>query len=694
MRVTGKMRRARDLAVCSRIFSTIPSVDAIPSEIPVVIVGGGPVGITLSILLSKLGVQSLLVEKRCKLPDHPQAHFINNRTMEIFRRLDGLGSKIEALQPPLDHWRRFTYCTALDGLVLGVVDHIHPKDLTSNRSPTNVAHFSQHRLLPILVENATKSGVSLDPISLQPNQSSIFMGYQCDSIRSSLDKVVATLRPTGSTASEKIVTCQYLVAADGAGSGVRKSMGVTLQGQHNLQQLISVHFISEKLSKYLVDNRPGMLFFVFNPSAIAVIVAHDLRLGEFVAQMPFYPPQQNADDFTESECQKTIRQLLSLDIDVEVKSVKPWVMHAEVAEKCLCGEGGRVILAGDAAHRFPPAGGFGMNTGIQDAHNLAWKLAAVLNSMAPPTLLETYETERRPIAEANTALSVENFKAAMSIPSALGLDPSYARMVHETINSTVGSILPKSLQSQVLDGIFSVGRAQVASVFLNRYNPVAQARISHVKKILEQGKSLQLQFPAEDLLFRYTNGALVPEDNVEESSRERQREYVPLSVPGVRLPHMKIKVLHGGSPGSEDISSTLDLIHPSRLEFLFLVECSASGLNWAEDALQLSKSSPFPLRVVVLSDQTARDAEADFVGSWKERNAGAYTEVVAADKCNWWELCGVSQPGIVILVRPDDHIAWRSSKQHGSKSFEELRLAFDSVLGWNEKLQLKSAGCK
>ncbi|XP_056695618.1 FAD-dependent monooxygenase apdD-like [Spinacia oleracea] len=100
-------------------------------------------------------------------------------------------------------------------------------------------------------------------------------------------------------------------------------------------------------------------------------------------------------------------------------------MHAEVAEKFLSFEN-QVFLAGDAAHRFPPAGGFGMNTGIQDAQNLAWKLAAVVNGIAPTTLLSTYETERRPIAIFNTALSVQNFRAAMEVPAALGLDPTVA----------------------------------------------------------------------------------------------------------------------------------------------------------------------------------------------------------------------------------------------------------------------------
>ncbi|KAM5578293.1 hypothetical protein ABKV19_008546 [Rosa sericea] len=111
--------------------------------------------------------------------------------------------------------------------------------------------------------------------------------------------------------------------------------------------------------------------------------------------------------------------------DINVIDIKPWVMYAEVAEKFLSSQN-HIILAGDAAHRFPPAGGFGMNTGIQDSRNLAWKIASVVKGIAPPSILNTYETERRPIAIFNTTLSIQNFKAAMAVPGALGLDPTIA----------------------------------------------------------------------------------------------------------------------------------------------------------------------------------------------------------------------------------------------------------------------------
>ncbi|KAG8365939.1 hypothetical protein BUALT_Bualt17G0024100 [Buddleja alternifolia] len=187
----------------------------------------------------------------------------------------------------------------------------------------------------------------------------------------------------------------------------------------DLQKLTSVHFMSQDLGQYLTNERPGMLF--FNTEAIGVLVAHDLKRGEFVLQVPFCPPQQKFEDFS-----SRLFNLLSLVFHQHsLKFVMKFIMsflssvgshlqigwqrafrlkcagckamddaYAEVAEKFLAGNN-RIILAGEAAHRFPPAGGFGMNTGIQDGHNLAWKLDSVLKGVAPPSILSTYETERR-----------------------------------------------------------------------------------------------------------------------------------------------------------------------------------------------------------------------------------------------------------------------------------------------------------
>ncbi|XP_073387845.1 uncharacterized protein [Physcomitrium patens] len=659
-----------------------------PPPLPVLIVGAGPVGLTLSILLSQYGVPSLLVDKRKRLPEHPQAHFLNNRTMEIFRKMEGLTAEIETKQPPVDQWRRFVYCTTLAGPVLGTVDHLRPE----------VAHFSQHHLLPLLYAKAQRLGQTVHKnydfssqwASITPEPAPILMGYECVSIMSNSKGVNARISASqGVTRQVVDLACQYVVAADGAGSPIRKMIGITMEGEAEMQKLISVHFFSKELGQLLLSTpEPGMLYFVFNPKVIAVVVAHNLEAGEFVAQIPFYPPQQRLEDFTSEVCHDIILEVVGKrDLAVEVKTVKQWVMHAQVADR-FTDKHKRVILAGDAVHRFPPAGGFGLNTGVQDAHNLAWKLGAVIKGYASEALLATYEVERKPIAKANTALSVANFKAALAVPAALGLHPSAARVVHEAINSRVGMLLPKKLQSAVLEGIFAVGRAQVSSAFLSDFNPIAAVRVSEMQRILKEGHSLQLQFPAEDLGFRYREGALIPE--VKQSpSRERvaapmgrRLEYLPSTQPGARLPHFPIIIHQHTFPSSSNATcSTLDLVSESEIDLVLIVGCNNSGCTWTEAAVTSAKSLSVKVRVVIMWPPGLETKMGESEELSVQRRVSAFKDrVVHAEQADqgWWELCGVPDVG-AILVRPDEHVAWRSLNLPDRSSAEHLHRAFAEV---------------
>ncbi|XP_023769765.1 uncharacterized protein LOC111918319 isoform X2 [Lactuca sativa] len=336
------------------------------SILPVLIIGAGPVGLVLSVLLTKLGVKCAVLERSMTFSKHPQAHFINNRSMEIFRRLDGLAEEIQRCQPPVELWRKFIYCTSLTGSTIGSVDHMQTQDFDQSVSPVSVAHFSQYKLNALLLKQLETNGFSicthgsLDDRPLRERE--ILMGHNCVSIDATDDFInVTTSFLKEGKQTEKQIPCQFLIGADGAGSTVRNLVGIELRGEKDMQKLVSVHFVSQELGHYLMYEKPGMLFFIFNPGAIGVLVAHDLKQGEFVLQTPFYPPQQNFEDFTSETCKMLILKLVGREVeDINVVDIKPWVMHAEVADKYLaCGN--RIILAGDAAHRFPPAGGFGNN---------------------------------------------------------------------------------------------------------------------------------------------------------------------------------------------------------------------------------------------------------------------------------------------------------------------------------------------
>jgi 2-polyprenyl-6-methoxyphenol hydroxylase-like FAD-dependent oxidoreductase len=674
-------------------FSNAAADDSI---LPVLIVGAGPVGLVLSVLLTKLGVKCAVLEKSATFSKHPQAHFINNRSMEVFRKLDGLAEDIQNSQPPVEFWRKFIYCTSLTGSVLGSVDHMQPQDFDRIVSPESVAHFSQYKLVNLLLKQLKNLDFHVNPHkglrSLNDGQTmgEILMGHECVSIHPNDNYVTVTASCIeDGKSTEKDLKCSIVVGTDGAGSTVRKLMGIEMRGEKDLQKLISVHFMSPQLGKYLIKERPGMLFFIFNTEAIGVLVAHDLNIGEFVLQLPFYPPQQMLEDYNFEMCAKLISKLVGREFsDIDVKDIKPWVMHAEVSEKYLSSDN-RIILAGDAAHRFPPAGGFGMNTGIQDAHNLAWKLASVFQGISPMSLLTTYETERRPIAFFNTALSVQNFRAAMAVPAALGLDPAIANSVHQVVNNVVGSILPSTLQKSILDGIFSIGRAQLSDSVLNKTNPLGASRLANLKSIFEEGKSLQLQFPAEDLGFRYLKGALVPEsdskplDAAPEEPTGRRRDYIPSAVPGSRLPHMTVRLL--AKPPTQETFSTLDLIAGDKLEFLLIIAPVEPSYRLAQAAFKVAEEFNLPVKVCMVwpngtvdggsRSRTVLEPWENFVDVVEVRQPS-----LSSSPSSWWDICDMTHRG-AILVRPDEHIAWRAKTGVVGDIYFELRRVFSAILG-------------
>ncbi|KAK9072259.1 hypothetical protein SSX86_008692 [Deinandra increscens subsp. villosa] len=661
------------------------------SILPVLIVGAGPVGLVLSVLLTKLGIKCAVVERSMAFSRHPQAHFINNRSMEVFRKLDGLTEEIQRSQPPVELWRKFIYCTSLTGSVIGSVDHMQTQDFDQIVSPISVAHFSQYKLNALLIKQLEAIGFTirghegLNHRHLPERE--ILMGHNCISVEPTDNFInVTTSFVKEGKHVENQIPCSFLVGADGAGSTIRNLVGIEMRGEKDIQRLVSVHFLSQELGQYLMHEKPGMLFFIFNPGAIGVLVAHDLKQGEFVLQMPFYPPQQKFEDFTAETCKRLIFKLVGRDLaDINVVDIKPWVMHAEVAEKYLASEN-RIILAGDAAHRFPPAGGFGMNTGIQDAHNLAWKLAAIIKGIAPISILSTYEMERKPIALFNTDLSIQNFQAAMAVPAALGIDPATANSVHQIINNTVGTILPSTIQKTLLDGIFSLGRAQLSDFVLNENNPLGSSRLAKVRRIFEEGKSLQLQFPAEDLGFRYREGALVPEIDSEgapikpEPPTGRRREYIPSADPGSRLPHMNVKAL--SEVKKEAIISTLDLISRDKVEFLLIIAPIDSSYRLALNVLKVANEHNILVKVCVMWPNGIVNGDArtkTSLAPWEN-----YIDVVEvrqpSNSSSWWDICKMTHRG-AILVRPDDHIAWRvKSAVVGDIRFE-MNKVFSAVLG-------------
>jgi putative polyketide hydroxylase len=395
----------------------------------VLIAGGGPVGLTASMLLSRLGVRSLLVERHPGTSIHPKARGINSRTMEIFRQV-GVEDAVRAagLAPGRSGFIVWTRSLAGEELERRTPARSRPE--AQQASPVIRCLCAQDDLEPALRAHAE----SLGPGELR-------FGTELTSFSPHDDHVVATLRDAG---GERQVRARYLIAADGARSRVRESLGIAMRGNAGIYRSINI-LLHADLTPWVAD-RPAALYFVEQPGLKATFLTINgaNRWGFLINNLPL----NGADEYTPERCAAVVRQAAGVpDLLVEILGAVPWVAAAQVAERY---RDGRVFLAGDAAHHMPPTGGFGMNTGVQDVHNLAWKLAAVLHGWAGPGLLDSYEHERLPYGRAITEQSLANARSlgrgehvATTLPPASGL----ARP--EFLNE-LGMIFGASYESRVI----------------------------------------------------------------------------------------------------------------------------------------------------------------------------------------------------------------------------------------------------
>ena len=379
------------------------------SEAQVLIVGGGPVGLYSSVMLSRAGIRTLLVEKHPSTSFHPKARSINGRTMEIFRQC-GLENEVRALGLPSEKYRFTIWAHSLAGKELERREVFRSTAEALEVSPVRNCLCPQHALEPLLRE---RSGAEV-------RFESELLGFEQDAAG-----VTATLRERG---RDSRVRAAYVIAADGARSGVRHALGVRMIGRAAIYHSINVHFRAD-LTRWVSDR----------PSSIYLIEQQDLKCTFLTINgtdhwglLIFLAPDASPAEYTAERCLAIIRAAVGApDLDVEILGILPWVANAQVAERF---REGRVFLAGDAAHHMPPSGGFGMNTGIQDAHNLAWKLAGVLKGWAAPALLETYERERLPVDKAIVEQVLLNTQSRGL--GAADKTPAYAIGRREFLNET------------------------------------------------------------------------------------------------------------------------------------------------------------------------------------------------------------------------------------------------------------------
>lgn len=374
----------------------------------VAIVGGGPVGMTAGLLLAQLGIASVILERRSGTSRHPKARGFNVRTMEIFRQL-GLNARVAAGQPPKERVRSFAIGQSLADpglrtLPFGIGD-LDPTPY----SPCTGSVGSQDAL-----ETVLHHAVSASPHVTMINNAEVVDVRQGDT--------GATVDFVDASGHRHSVDAKWVIAADGARSAIRQRAGIKLTGEAGISRHINVMFEAELAGR--MDDLASV-FVITGPRGDALSGIPTARHPNEWTFNFVLAPDERIEHFDADACAGRIRAALGYDdVPIRVTGIAPWESSAVVAERW---RDGRIFLAGDAAHLMPPAGGLGMNTGIQDVHNLAWRIAFVEAGVAGVGLLDDYVDERMDAAWLSVRTAAANLKAARAAggPSVLWSHPQH-----------------------------------------------------------------------------------------------------------------------------------------------------------------------------------------------------------------------------------------------------------------------------
>lgn len=504
---------------------------------PVLIVGGGPVGLVLSIELAWRGVPSVLVNTGETTARHPQGSTHNCRTMEHYRRL-GLAERVRDTGLPPEFGTDVAYLTRFTEHELSRIPMPSPAEKRHQMAdrdpemmtPEPIHRASQFYVEPVLHEHAT----TLPAIDLK-------FGWELTGFEDHGDGITAQIQ-CGATGERKAVESRWIVGCDGGRSLVRRSLGISYQGKGGdevafmIGSMLSIYIDAPGLYDAM-QCAPGYQFWTVNNDGRTCFVTLDGR-GKFVVLAKFPDP-----DLDNNGIIAALQLAIGAPIDIEILSVMPWTAgNALVADRY--GDG-NAFLAGDSVHLFTPTGGFGMNTGIDDAVNLGWKLAAVHHGWASEALLDTYESERRPIG-------IRNTKACRQLASDVA-----------TIE------VPDNLEDNTDAG--AAARAHLGA---------------HLAGFGEEFASLGIQLGA-----RYDDSPLIAAENTNPPVSTAV-DYIPTTHPGGRAPHIWL----------DDGTSILDRFG---MWFTLLkfggTEADISALERAATAQGV------PLSVVEIGEPAARD---------------------------------------------------------------------------------------
>ena len=404
-------------------------------HVPVLIVGAGPIGLTLASDLAWRGVACLVVESRTSINPHPRAISIGVRSMEHFRRL-GLDQKVIDAGVPRGQRLDVIYVTRMLGREIHrfPIPSIDDLDLRREELARDIPETGASPFYKTWTAQAPLERVLDAHITAQPGLE-LRRGWRLESFTED-DRGVEARLVNEAAGTSQIITADFLVGCDGAASPVREGLGIALSGRGALGAALGLYFRAPGL-RALLGAKAGVMYWPLAPGCGGTIYTIDGG-DEWVFNRYFSPGETpHIEDPV-----ALIKAAIGVEMEVELISALDWIPRQLVAETYGTR---RVFLAGDACHLFVPTGGFGMNTGVGDAVDLAWKIEATLAGWGGPSLLASYDRERRPIGLRNTLEAADNYARSGDIFSAVG-DIENEDAAGERQRAAIASSLPPKIK--------------------------------------------------------------------------------------------------------------------------------------------------------------------------------------------------------------------------------------------------------